>query len=72
MISEEHATSSQKIKKVIFVSGKHWINVEKARDERGLKDSVAIVRVEMLCPFPVVDLQAVLKKYPGAQGENRH
>lgn len=67
VISEEHATSSQKIKKVIFVSGKHWINVEKARDERGLKDSVAIVRVEMLCPFPVVDLQAVLKKYPGAQ-----
>lgn len=56
------------MKKVIFVSGKHWIAVEKARDERGLKDSVAIVRVEMLCPFPVIDLQAVLKKYPGAKG----
>ncbi|CAB3396919.1 unnamed protein product [Caenorhabditis bovis] len=56
-----------KVTKIIFVSGKHWIAVDKAREERGLKDTVAIVRLEMLCPFPVIDLQNVFKQYPNAK-----
>ncbi|KAF8386657.1 ogdh-2, partial [Pristionchus pacificus] len=56
-----------KIEKVIFVSGKHWITVDKARKERGLDEKVAIVRVESLCPFPVADLQSTLELYPNAK-----
>uniref|UniRef100_A0A0K0DHB5 OxoGdeHyase_C domain-containing protein n=1 Tax=Angiostrongylus cantonensis TaxID=6313 RepID=A0A0K0DHB5_ANGCA len=52
---------------VIITSGKHWIAVEKARDERGLKDSVAIIRLEGLCPFPVQDLREALQLYPKAK-----
>ncbi|CAJ0582328.1 unnamed protein product, partial [Mesorhabditis spiculigera] len=58
---------SKTAEKVIFVSGKHWIAVNKAREERGLVDKVAIVRVEQLCPFPVSELSAVMKKYPNAK-----
>ncbi|CAI4222752.1 unnamed protein product [Auanema sp. JU1783] len=62
----DETCNPQNVNKIIFTSGKHWIAVEKARDERGLKDSVAIVRLESLCPFPVQALQETLKKYPKA------
>ncbi|KAK6014883.1 hypothetical protein OSTOST_19724, partial [Ostertagia ostertagi] len=52
--------------KVILTSGKHWIAVEKERDERGLRDTVAIIRLESLCPFPVQDLRETLQRYPKA------
>ncbi|CAI5453123.1 unnamed protein product [Caenorhabditis angaria] len=67
VITDSTIKNQNKVEKVIFVSGKHWIAVEKARDEKGLADTVAIVRVEMLCPFPVVDLQSVIKQYPNAK-----
>ncbi|CAJ0937685.1 unnamed protein product, partial [Mesorhabditis belari] len=65
VITETKNTTN--VEKVIFVSGKHWIAVDKARQEKGLTDKVAIVRVEQLCPFPVADLQAALAKYPKAK-----
>ncbi|CAJ0592057.1 unnamed protein product [Cylicocyclus nassatus] len=65
-VIDDNTCKAEKVTKVILTCGKHWIAVEKARDERGLKDTVAIVRVESLCPFPVQDLREALKRYPKA------
>uniref|UniRef100_A0A1I7XLZ5 RRM domain-containing protein n=1 Tax=Heterorhabditis bacteriophora TaxID=37862 RepID=A0A1I7XLZ5_HETBA len=59
------------VTKVILTSGKHWITLEKARNERGLNDTVAIIRVESLCPFPLQDLRETLQHYPKAQNPRR-
>ncbi|KAL6740878.1 hypothetical protein Aduo_014186 [Ancylostoma duodenale] len=66
-VIDDNTCKAEKVTKVILTSGKHWIAVEKARDERGLKDTVAIIRLESLCPFPVQDLRDVLKRYPKAK-----
>ncbi|KIH69632.1 hypothetical protein ANCDUO_00008 [Ancylostoma duodenale] len=66
-VIDDNTCKAGKVTKVILTSGKHWIAVEKARDERGLKDTVAIIRLESLCPFPVQDLRDVLKRYPKAK-----
>ncbi|VDO08675.1 unnamed protein product [Haemonchus placei] len=66
-VIDDNTCKPEKVTKVILTSGKHWIALEKERDERGLKDTVAIVRLESLCPFPVQDLRAVLERYPKAK-----
>nr|CDJ90855.1 2-oxoglutarate dehydrogenase E1 component [Haemonchus contortus] len=66
-VIDDKTCKPEKVTKVILTSGKHWIAVEKERDERGLKETVAIVRLESLCPFPVQDLRAVLERYPKAK-----
>jgi probable 2-oxoglutarate dehydrogenase E1 component DHKTD1 len=46
-----------------LVSGKVFYELDKEREARGLKDQIAIVRIEELCPFPFKDLVDVAKKY---------
>jgi len=54
-----------RVTRVIFVSGKHFYALDKERTARKA-ESVAIVRVESLCPFPAGELQAELTRYPSA------
>ena len=54
-----------KVKKVIFCSGKHYYTLDKERDSRKLNDA-AVVRLESLCPFPTAEIQQEMKKYPNA------
>jgi probable 2-oxoglutarate dehydrogenase E1 component DHKTD1 len=54
---------------VVFVSGKLYYDLVKARGERGLTSRVAIVRVEELCPFPFEAIRAVVRSY-GATNPN--
>ncbi|XP_052058807.1 2-oxoadipate dehydrogenase complex component E1-like isoform X2 [Mytilus californianus] len=54
-----------KVKKVIFCSGKHFYTLDKERDSRKLED-VALVRIESLCPFPAGEIQQEVTKYPNA------
>lgn len=54
-----------KVKRVIFVSGKHYYELHKERVRARLED-VAIVRVEALAPFPLPELQTQLSKYKNA------
>ena len=54
---------------MVFVSGKLYYDLVKARAERGLSSSVAIVRVEELCPFPFEAISAVVRSY-GATNPN--
>ncbi|OTF82444.1 2-oxoglutarate dehydrogenase E1 component DHKTD1, mitochondrial-like protein, partial [Euroglyphus maynei] len=60
------------VKSIIFCSGKHYYTLEKEREnlfgnDREKLSSIAIVRIEELCPFPAAELMAILKRYPNAQ-----
>lgn len=55
----------KQVKKLIFVSGKHFYNLDEKRQELNRND-VAIIRLESLCPFPVLELQKILETYSNA------
>jgi 2-oxoglutarate dehydrogenase E1 component len=55
-----------KIKRVVFCSGKVYFDLLQARDKQGL-ESVAIVRLEQLYPFPQKDYEATLARYAKAR-----
>ena len=57
--------SAEGVKRLVFVFGKHYydLNVEKDKHKH---DSVALIRVEELSPFPAAALRDILKKYKNA------
>lgn len=55
----------KKVKRVILCSGKVYYDLAAERRERG-DESVALLRIEQLYPFPHKALAAELKKYPAA------
>lgn len=55
----------QKVKRVIFCTGKHFYNLNNERVSKNIENA-AIIRVESLCPFPVHDIQMELAKYKNA------
>ena len=69
VLADTIAQPCPSIDRVVFVSGKLYYDLVKARAERGLTSRVAIVRVEELCPFPFEAIGAVLRSY-GATNPN--
>lgn len=65
-IKSEKNISHDKIKKVIFCTGKLYYDLLEYRDTNK-KDDTTIVRVEQLYPFPKVEIQEILDKYPKAK-----
>jgi 2-oxoglutarate dehydrogenase E1 component len=59
-------TKDDKIRKVIFCSGKVYYDLFEARQEKGVKD-VAIIRLEQIYPFAEGEIVAQIKKYKNAQ-----
>lgn len=57
------------IDRVLIVSGKIYYDLIRERNTRGLNDSVAIVRIEEIAPFPFAALEEVLRGYVGAGTE---
>ncbi|MEZ4320160.1 MAG: 2-oxoglutarate dehydrogenase E1 component [Myxococcota bacterium] len=55
-----------KVRRVVLCSGKIYYDLLEARRERTL-DDVALVRVEMLYPYPALQLAGVVEAYPGAE-----
>ncbi len=53
------------VRRVIFCSGKVYYDLVKARKEKA-EDDVAIIRVEQLYPFPELEIQREIDKYPNA------
>ncbi|MFB6285495.1 MAG: 2-oxoglutarate dehydrogenase E1 component [Candidatus Bipolaricaulia bacterium] len=49
--------------RVVMCSGKVYYTLLEAREERGLDDQVALVRVEQLYPFPERELREALGQY---------
>lgn len=56
----------EKIKRVVFCSGKIYYELLDERDKRKIAD-IAIVRVEQLAPFPFHSVAAELSKYSNAE-----
>ncbi|KAG8440021.1 hypothetical protein GDO86_005987 [Hymenochirus boettgeri] len=56
------------VNKVIFCSGKHYYALSKQREVLGEQGrGFAIIRLEELCPFPLVALQQEISKYKKAK-----
>ncbi|WBO62913.1 multifunctional oxoglutarate decarboxylase/oxoglutarate dehydrogenase thiamine pyrophosphate-binding subunit/dihydrolipoyllysine-residue succinyltransferase subunit [Streptomyces camelliae] len=54
------------VRKVVFVAGKLYYDLEAERVKRGVTDT-AIIRIERLYPLPGAELQAEVNKYPNAE-----
>lgn len=55
------------VKRLILCAGKVYYELEAAREEAGLQDTIAICRVEQLAPFPFDLVMRELRRYPNAQ-----
>jgi 2-oxoglutarate dehydrogenase E1 component len=67
VIGESEAIApDDKVRRVVLASGKVYFDLAKARAEKG-DDSVALVRVEQLYPFPFTSLGKVLQRYRNAE-----
>lgn len=60
------ANSPDSVKRLIFVFGKLYYELEEERQKRKLND-VAIIRLEEICPFPADNLRSVISKYKNAK-----
>jgi len=54
------------VTRIVFCSGKVYFDLLKSRRESKV-ESVAIVRIEQLYPFPSEEYEAILQKYPNAR-----
>ena len=62
-------SSADSVKNVVLCSGKFYYDLLEARKKRvlaGDMDTVALVRLEQLYPFPTAELGAILDRYEGA------
>ncbi|KAM9801233.1 2-oxoglutarate dehydrogenase complex component E1 [Neosynchiropus ocellatus] len=60
------AAAPERVRRVIFCSGKIYYELTRERATRGLDDSVAVVRVEQLSPFPFDLVRLETDRYRGA------
>lgn len=56
----------EQVKRIILCAGQVYYDLKKAREERGLEQQIAIVRIEQLYPFPYEELAAELSRYGNA------
>ena len=56
-------TDPEKTRRVVFCTGKVYYDALAAREEKGLTEEVALVRVEQLYPFPTSQVKAELERY---------
>jgi 2-oxoglutarate dehydrogenase E1 component len=66
VIDEVDDIKADKVKRVVFCSGKVYFDLLESRRSDAI-DDIAIVRIEQLYPFPAVEYAAVLKKYKNAR-----
>ena len=56
---------ADKVTRILFCSGKVYYDLLAGREERKA-ENVAIVRMEMMYPFPQAQIESVLAKYPAS------
>ena len=66
VIDEIDDTKPSAVTRIVFCSGKVYFDLLKSRRE-AKTESVAIVRIEQLYPFPSEEYEAVLRKYSNAR-----
>jgi 2-oxoglutarate dehydrogenase E1 component len=63
-VLSDTAAIPDRVRKVIFCSGKIYYELLAERGKRGLENQVAILRLEQLYPFPVEEIENALWRYP--------
>ncbi|ORZ14017.1 dehydrogenase E1 and transketolase domain-containing protein 1 [Absidia repens] len=63
VLTDPTTSDPEQVDKVVFVSGKLYYDLQKEKNDRGLNDRVALIRVEELCPFPKDQIKDELEKY---------
>jgi 2-oxoglutarate dehydrogenase E1 component len=66
VIDEVDDVQPKDVRRLVFCSGKVYFDLLRARRKDGIRD-VALVRLEQLYPFPTVDYEAILRRYPNAR-----
>lgn len=66
ILVDEPTEEADKVRKVVFCSGKIYYDIKAAMDASQIND-IAIVRVEQIYPLPAKKMDAVLSKYQKAQ-----
>ncbi|KAG8775366.1 hypothetical protein FRC15_000597 [Serendipita sp. 397] len=67
----DSSVSPPQVRRVILVSGKLYYDLVKERTARGLDETVAIIRVEELCPFPFADIKETLAPFLDSGANNQ-
>ncbi|HYM36038.1 MAG TPA: 2-oxoglutarate dehydrogenase E1 component, partial [Steroidobacteraceae bacterium] len=66
VIDEVDDIEADRVKRIVFCSGKVYFDLLEARRNFGLHDA-AIVRIEQLYPFPTYEYAAIIAKYQNAR-----
>jgi 2-oxoglutarate dehydrogenase E1 component len=66
VLDEVDGLKPAEVKKIIFCSGKLYYEILHARREHKITNT-AIVRIEQLYPFPLDEVQEIIKKYSGVR-----
>lgn len=61
-VIDDKNADAKKVKKVVFCTGKLFYELEDVKNQQELSET-AIVRIEQLYPFPLNEINSVLKKY---------
>ncbi|MBM7441290.1 multifunctional oxoglutarate decarboxylase/oxoglutarate dehydrogenase thiamine pyrophosphate-binding subunit/dihydrolipoyllysine-residue succinyltransferase subunit [Streptomyces sp. HB132] len=62
----DETVNAEAVRKVVFVSGKLYYDLDAEREKRGDTET-AIIRLERLYPLPGAEIQAEIAKYPNAE-----
>jgi 2-oxoglutarate dehydrogenase E1 component len=66
VIDEVDDIPAAHVRRIVLSSGKVYFDLLKQRRKEGIKD-VALVRIEQQYPFPALEYETVLRKYPQAR-----
>ena len=62
IIHEVEAIKPEDSQRMVFCSGKVYYDLLESRQVHGI-DDVALIRIEQLYPFPIIEFAAILKQY---------
>lgn len=65
MLIDDAEAHVEKVKSLVFVTGKFYYDLLEKREELG-RDDVALVRIEQLFPLPKQEIRGILEKYKNA------
>ena len=65
MVIDDASVEVEKVKTLVFVTGKFYYDLLDKREELG-RDDVALVRVEQLFPLPKEEMRKAISKYTNA------
>jgi len=62
IIPEIEAIETKKTRRLVFCSGKVYFDLLESREVHGV-DDVALIRIEQLYPFPIIEYKELIKEY---------